>query len=367
MNANQSHPAGRILASLVDGVIACDLESIVIFANPVTIDLLALSDQTPTNSLLGRKVEALFSQFEKAGRHKLAADLAVLQKEIADSKGQLPAMREVILEDDERIFSVRLAPVCGIKGACSAGEVAVILILRDISQETQVDRAKSEFISTVSHELRTPMTSINGYATLLLQGVVGPLGEQQKHFLDIIRRNIDRLSLLLNDLLDVSRIEAGKVKLELKEIQLIDLAEEVVEMLMIAADQKGLRLSLDAPVDLPLVMADKALITQVLTNLVGNAITYTEAGDVQIRLGAVADVMQVSVKDTGIGMSPEQVAHIFDQFYRADHEVVQANTGTGLGLSIVERFVEMHGGRIWVESELNKGSTFTFILPLANK
>ncbi|MFQ5435551.1 MAG: sensor histidine kinase, partial [Anaerolineae bacterium] len=206
-----------------------------------------------------------------------------------------------------------------------------------------------------------------GYATLLRQEAVGPLGEKQKYFLDIIRRNANRLSLLINDLLDVSRIESGKVKLVLKEVQLADLAQQVVESLAVSAAEKDLSLTLDAPANLPPVRVDGGCITQVLTNLVGNAIAYTETGGIEVSLQVVADVVQVSVKDSGIGLSPEEMAHIFDRFYRADHTVVQANTGTGLGLSIVKIFVEMHGGRIWVESQPNEGATFSFILPLTSE
>lgn len=355
-----------ILSAISDGVITGDNQGQILFVNPAAKAILGCYGQ----AVLGRPVQDLFAAFEEAGRQKFLADLAALQKFVVEAGSSVPEMREIILEDEQRVVSARLTLALTPTGETveSPQEIlGVVIILRDISREAQDDRAKSEFISNVSHELRTPMTSINGYATLLRQEAVGPLGEKQKYFLDIIRRNANRLSLLINDLLDVSRIESGKVKLVLKEVQLADLAQQVVESLAVSAAEKDLSLTLDAPANLPPVRVDGGCITQVLTNLVGNAIAYTETGGIEVSLQVVADVVQVSVKDSGIGLSPEEMAHIFDRFYRADHTVVQANTGTGLGLSIVKIFVEMHGGRIWVESQPNEGATFSFILPLTSE
>jgi signal transduction histidine kinase len=238
----------------------------------------------------------------------------------------------------------------------------MVTVLRDITREVEVDRAKSEFITTVSHELRTPMTSIKGYTELLLTQAMGPLNDQQTRFLEITQRNAERLSSLINDLPDVSRIEAGKVALNLQKVQLQDLAYQVYDTMLIRANEKGLDLRLEAMANLPMVTADSDRITQVLMNLVGNAIAYTEKGSVTICLAQTNGTVQVAVKDSGIGISPADMPHIFERFHRSEHNVVQANSGSGLGLSIVKTFIEMHDGRIWVESEPGKGTTFTFIL-----
>jgi signal transduction histidine kinase len=240
----------------------------------------------------------------------------------------------------------------------------VVIVLRDITKEVEADRSKTEFISTVSHELRTPMTSIKGYADFLAQGAVGPMEERQKHFLEVIRRNADRLSLLINDLLDISRIEAGKVRLDLRETQMSQLVEHVVESMMITAQSKGLTLTLSANADLPSVMADWDRLTQVMTNLLGNAINYTESGQVHVSLKLEGDKVWTNIQDTGIGIPSEVLPHIFDRFYRAEDSAVQSSSGTGLGLSIVRAIVEMHGGELLVESEPGIGSTFTFALPV---
>jgi signal transduction histidine kinase len=242
--------------------------------------------------------------------------------------------------------------------------LGVVTVLRDMTREVEADRAKTEFISTVSHELRTPMTSIKGYADFLAQGAVGPLQQQQKHFLDVIRRNADRLSLLINDLLDISRIESGKVRLDLKETELSQLIDQAVESMLIAAQNKGLYLNCTTLPNLPPVMADWDRLTQVLTNLLGNAINYTETGSVHVSVKAEGEKVWTEIKDTGIGISAEVLPFIYDRFYRGDDSAVQSNSGTGLGLSIVKAIVEMHGGELLVESEPNLGSTFTFVLPV---
>jgi signal transduction histidine kinase len=197
----------------------------------------------------------------------------------------------------------------------------------------------------------------------MLHGAAGPLTDPQREWLGTIARNAGRLSLLINDLLDVAQIEAGKVRLNLRPVALPELVQQVFQTLEGQAAQKGLALSISAAPDLPPVRVDSDRIIQVLMNLVGNSIAYTEAGRVHVCLHCIANSIQVSIQDSGVGIAPEDLSRIFERFYRADHPVVQANSGTGLGLPIVKTFVEMHGGRIWVESEPGKGSTFTFILP----
>jgi PAS domain S-box-containing protein len=265
------------------------------------------------------------------------------------------------LEIGGRIVSVHLAPV--LMGQEFLGTVSVF---RDITAEVEAEQAKSEFVSTVSHELRTPMTSIKGYADLLLMGAVGSLTGEQERFLTIIKSNTDRLTLLVNDLLDISRIESGRLILTPRVVHVGDLVTQVITAMEARAIERDLDLRADLPSVLPEVFVDPDRVIQILTNLVGNACRYTPSGGKVVVSARMRDnEIHVSVRDTGIGISEEDQQRLFSRFFRSEDPLVQEAPGTGLGLSITKSLVEMHGGRIWVESELGKGSTFIFSLPTA--
>ncbi|MCB0008309.1 MAG: hypothetical protein KDE04_17715, partial [Anaerolineales bacterium] len=237
----------------------------------------------------------------------------------------------------------------------------------DITKAVEVDRIKSEFVSNVSHELRTPMTSIKGYTDLMLMGAAGGMSDSQRHYLTVIKNNADRLKSLVDDLLDISRIETGKTKLLRVYLDIGDVVNDVVNGHLRGRRQdagKEMDITCDIPADLPTVSADKEKVTRILTNLVDNAFNYTPAGGT-IRVSArnLGDVLAVTVADTGIGIPAEHLDNIFDRFYRSESEEVRAVPGTGLGLAIVHSLVEMHGGTMDVQSEQGKGSRFTFTLP----
>jgi CheY-like chemotaxis protein len=240
----------------------------------------------------------------------------------------------------------------------------LVAALRDISREAEVERLKNEFISTVSHELRTPMTSIKGYTDLLFLGMAGGLTDAQRNFLQIIKSNADRLTALVNDILDISRIETGRIRLNIESLDPIEIVEGIIVSFEEQYRDKGLFLTWEKPDELPQVRGDAARITQVLSNLLANAWHYTEEGGVTVSARPVDGFVQVDVSDTGIGISADDLDRIWDRFYRVDHPVVQEAGGTGLGLSIVRMFVEMLGGEIWVESQVGAGSTFSFTMPL---
>jgi CheY-like chemotaxis protein/anti-sigma regulatory factor (Ser/Thr protein kinase) len=209
------------------------------------------------------------------------------------------------------------------------------------------------------------LTSIKGYTDLLFLGRVGDLSDQQREFLRIIKQNADRLTALVSDILDISRIETGRVRLSIGPIDLAASIGHVVTSFQGPFDEKGLTLTTRVPEHVPAVRGDADRVTQILTNLVGNALQYTPApGEVTISAAVAGQLVWVSVTDTGIGISPDDQARIFDRFYRADHPQVLEAAGTGLGLAIVKMFVEMLGGTVSVESELGRGSTFAFSLPL---
>jgi len=228
----------------------------------------------------------------------------------------------------------------------------------------ETDRIKSEFISTVSHELRTPLTFIKGYVDLILAGHTGPLNETQTKFLSGVKRGSERLKNLVDDLLDIARMESGHYKINKEPADLIRIIRQAMDMVKVQADEKKIALNLDLAKNLPPVVLDRDKILQVMTNLLTNAIKYSPR-ETQVTITA-EDCDQeiiVSVADQGIGISPEDQKRLFQKFYRVDSSTTREVGGTGLGLAICKHIVEMHRGRIWVESEPGSGSTFRFVLP----
>lgn len=235
-------------------------------------------------------------------------------------------------------------------------------------QVQQANQAKSEFVSFVAHELRTPMTSIRGYASLIEREAAGPLTPQQEKFAQVIRRNVDRMKVLVSDLQDISRIEAGRLKLELAPTALTDALDEALEATQAQIEERSQQLTSNVPDDLPVIHADPTRLTQILINLLGNACKYTpEGGKISVQAWSEDEKVHVAVSDTGIGISPEDQARLFTKFFRADDPVVQDEPGTGLGLCITKNLVELQGGDIEVESRLGEGSTFTFTVPIADE
>ncbi|MDQ2717550.1 MAG: ATP-binding protein [Chloroflexota bacterium] len=238
--------------------------------------------------------------------------------------------------------------------------------LRDVTQEREVDRMKSEFVSLVSHELRTPLTSIQGYIDLLLHDEeVGPLTALQQEFLGVAHNNARRLVGIINDLLDLSRIESGKIELHREPLHLTRLIQELLPTFSLRLEEKGQDLVLHLPDPSPIVQGDSERIVQVLSNLLSNAHKYTpQGGRIDLTVEATGTMAHISVTDTGIGLSVDEQAQLFTRFYRAQNTMSQTVNGTGLGLTIARTLVELHGGEITVTSAPGQGSTFSFTLPL---
>jgi len=230
----------------------------------------------------------------------------------------------------------------------------------------QANRAKSDFISLVTHELRVPMTSIRGYTDLLLAEMVGSLNEAQREFLQTVRRNLDRMSVLIRDLSDINRIETGRMKFELTTFDLREVLANVIDDLREAVESKNQTISTELPDSLPDVYADRNRISEVVVNLLSNANKYTPPGGaITVRAQSRDDHARVSIVDNGIGISEKNQARLFTQFFRAEDAAVREQPGWGLGLSIVKRLVEAQGGKVGFESVLGEGSTFTFTIPFA--
>jgi PAS domain S-box-containing protein len=228
-----------------------------------------------------------------------------------------------------------------------------------------LDKMKSDFVSNVSHELRTPLTAVKGSVDNMLDGLTGSLNEKQTRYLARIKANTDRLSRLINDLLDLSRIEAGRIDIKATALSPEILAKEVVESLRSILVDKLIEIEVTCRESGVTAWADRDMITQVLMNLIGNAVKFTSShGNVTVAIERNHNGwVQVSVADTGPGIPREELAKIFDKFYQLAQVDKRKSRGTGLGLAISRALVQMHGGKIWVESEVGKGSTFSFTLP----
>jgi signal transduction histidine kinase/DNA-binding response OmpR family regulator len=227
----------------------------------------------------------------------------------------------------------------------------------------KLDQLKTEFISTVSHELRTPLTSIGGYAKLLAAGEAGAVTETQKEFLYIIDTNVVRLTHLINDILDVEKMDAGKMQIVREPQDLGSVLKECRDTFGILAAQKGLELRIHVPDELPRVLGDRSRLVQIFMNLMSNAIKYTEKGFVEVTAETTDFALSVRIRDSGIGMSHEEREKLFQKFYRTRSGLHSAEGGSGLGLAIVRGLVEAHGGTITVESTPGAGTTFTVTLP----
>jgi len=223
---------------------------------------------------------------------------------------------------------------------------------------------KSQFLANMSHELRTPLNAILGYTELILDNIYGDIPDKARTTLERIQANGKHLLGLINDVLDLSKIEAGQLTLALADYSLKDVVHSVFAAVESLANEKKLALRVEMPNNLPVGRGDERRLTQVLLNLVGNAIKFTDQGEVAVKASALNGAYTLSVCDTGPGMPPDDQAKIFEEFQQADSSATKKKGGTGLGLSIARRIVELHGGRIWVESEVGKGATFSISLPV---
>jgi signal transduction histidine kinase len=227
----------------------------------------------------------------------------------------------------------------------------------------EASRHKSQFLANMSHELRTPLNAILGFSELLLDGIYGDPPEKMRSALVRIQRNGKHLLELINDVLDLSKIEAGELRLSLADYSVEELVSGVYISVESLAAEKHLGLSIAVPHGLPPARGDERRLAQALFNLVGNAIKFTDAGEVRIEVEAKGDSYKFSVQDTGPGIDDADQTKIFEEFQQVDNSITKTKGGTGLGLAIVKRIVEMHGGRIWIESRLGHGARFSFLVP----
>jgi two-component system sensor histidine kinase/response regulator len=233
-----------------------------------------------------------------------------------------------------------------------------------LEEVQKINKRKSDFISSVSHELRTPLTSIKGYAAILIAEKLGHLPPAVKERLEKINSHSDELVHMVNDLLDIARIEAGKTTMNIEPQDLKSMIDSICDLILIQCKNKNIELATDIKKDIPYVLADRTQIKRVFINLLGNAVKFTpENGKITIRVNTKDSMVQIEISDTGVGIPVDALSKIFEEFYRVDNSINQQVKGTGLGLSLVKHIIEAHNGKIWVESKVGVGSTFIFTLP----
>lgn len=328
----------NVLLSMTDGVITFDSTGRVLMANPQVWELLGSDPRSEDG-----EVKALSVLGEPVQKVK---------------KSKKPLQEEMKLEG--KILSVRLAPLFN-----EESEIwGVVAVLQDVTREKKLESLRREFVANVSHELRTPLTYLQGYTEALIDDMIEDPVEQKK-YLSIILEETLRLRRLVNDLLDLSLIEAGHLNLKKESFKLNKLIERVLKKVNPVAEKKGV--SLVAKIkELPLVLADEDRIEQVLINLIDNALRYTEkGGEITIEASASPQSVVVCVKDQGPGIPEDELPFIWERFHKVDKARTRDNGGTGLGLAIVKGIIEAHGGKVWVKNLEEKGAVFCFSIPYA--
>jgi signal transduction histidine kinase/DNA-binding response OmpR family regulator len=358
------------------GMLLVDEDLIVRRANEAIRQMVKRDYLEILNLRIGQALKCINSTCsEKGCGHSQACQTCPLVKAIESAFESQQPIRKVEFRPTLKANSEEITPwlsVCAVPTEIDDRK-HVVVVIDDITARKETEgklketmEMKSQFISTVSHELRTPLTCIKEGVSIVLDGVVGEINEKQKNFLDLTSRNISRLAMLINDVLDFQRLDAGKMKLNLQENNVRQIAEETYETMMLSAKNKKLEFSLELDENLPKVTLDGERIIQVLTNLVGNAIKFTpQGGCVRLGFQRQNDELVIRISDTGVGIPKEDLPKIFEQFYRVQRQGEEIK-GTGLGLAIVKKIVLLHGGRIEVESEPNRGSTFSVFLPLTD-
>ena len=343
----ESKQTVSVLESIAEGLVVVNNKGEVVMMNPAAEKLLAVSQQERIGKSLldDLKDEQLISLAHGPNENREI----VLNAKQDSTKKILRASNAVITDEDGKT-------------------VGMVAVLSDVTKQRELDQLKSEFVSKVSHELRTPIIAMQHALSILSDHVVGPLSEEQQKFVELSQRNLQRLNGLINDLLDLSKLEAKKMELRLSSTSIAELIQNVCESLDAWAKSKAITLTCRVPNGLPDSMCDPARVTQVLTNLIGNAVKFTpKQGRVTIeaKLAGNGRQLEVSVTDTGEGITKEDIPKLFTKFQQVGERSSTDISGSGLGLAISKEIVELHQGLIWAESDPTKrGARFAFTLPL---
>jgi PAS domain S-box-containing protein len=337
-----------IVESSDDAIFATTPEGLILTWNPGAERLYGYT----RDEVLGKHISLLHARKEQE---------ADLMEKIGKGErvSQLEAVK--LTKDGREIdVSLTLSPILDRKGRM----IGASRIARDITDRKLLDRMKDEFVGTVSHELRTPLTAIKGFIELVLDGDAGPVPDTQREFLEVAARNADRLASLINDILDVSRIESQRFEIRIEPTDLVAVLEDVTATFRVMAHTKGLTLRKEVA-NLPKVLGDAPRLVQVFSNLLSNAIKYTPKGEVGIKAIVSQNGVEVVVHDSGIGLTAEEQSQLFTKFFRGRDPVVSESGGTGLGLVIAKAIIEKHQGNIDVETRPGEGTRFRVVLPVA--
>jgi PAS domain S-box-containing protein len=347
--SEEKQKLAAIMGSMSDGLVLSGIDGTVLYANLGASMIMGL----PSEVLKHRPIRVLYDVLRKAAvdPDDCERDLALVESALA-----MEVVVEIRRDGRRRAIHVRLFDV----GDESGRAVGRGLLLRDITRERELDEFKTTLLAAVGHELRTPLAAIKGHASTLLQEDVSWSPADQRHFLQTISGEADRLAQLVNNLLDLSRQEAGLLHLNRVPARIQDLVTQIIERL----SHPNVTISQRIPANLPLVNIDRARVEVVLHNLVANALIYGE-DEILISAERCDDGIVVSVRDNGPGITPNELPHVFERFYRARHGYQQHSGGTGLGLTICKAFIEAHGGIIWAENT-GRGTTISFSLPLVS-
>jgi len=332
-----------IIFSIADGIIMTDHAGKILLLNNQAKEILNIRD----NNLEQKYIwEYLYDKNLMDAIKEVVTNPGVIRKELDFStKNQL------------RFYQASSRPVITLKNET----IGTVTVLHDITLEKEIDRMKDDFLHSITHDLRNPMTSIRGFLKFLLDNVGGPLTDQQRKMVEIMDRASLRLLNMINDILDLAKLESGRIELNLSDTNLNEIANKVIELLQPQIVKKNIKINIVTENEIPVIKSDSGLIERVINNLVGNAIKFTpEEGTITISMKDKQDRVEISVIDTGEGIPKEFINKIFDKFGQVTG---QRKGGTGLGLTICKYIVEAHKGKIWVESELGKGSKFTFYIP----
>jgi two-component system phosphate regulon sensor histidine kinase PhoR len=339
---DERNKINSVIQSAAEGIVVVDQNEKIVLINPQTRQILGLSSN--------HRVPQAFIDFIIK---PLKDDLIKQNKEFLFKDLDLTTPLKISLR-------VGMAWMRDYQGRKSG----VVALFQDVSREKEVERLKNELISTVSHELRTPLTTMKEFVSIVFDGIAGPLTAEQKEYLNIIMSNMNRLGRMINDLFDISKLEAGRMELKKRLVDPLLLIKDQLVSFMPEAENKKIALSACLPEELPQLYIDPDRITQVLVNLIGNALKFTpEGGKVLVEAKELDDSLQIQVTDTGVGIAKENFSKLFDRFQQIDRKPGPGAKGTGLGLAISKSVIEMHKGKIWVESEVGKGSRFIFTLP----
>lgn len=354
-----------IIDNMADGLIVVDKDGVINHINSAASDIFGLAE----HEMIGKNIEILGEKFvEVVGKSLKTEEILSTEVELTKNRvGKAVAKsikKEYFSEDSE-----------------AKGILGSVILIRDITQEKQIDKLKTEFITTVSHELRTPLTSILGFVEMIerkfrdtlipkidtSESKIGKVLNKINRDFDIIRSEGDRITSLINDILDISKLESGTVTWNFEEISIEEVIFDAYRALSALFEQRELQFKYNIQPYLPKIYADKERLIQVMINLLSNALKFTENGYIACKAELINKEILVSVEDTGIGISESDIDKIFEKFKQVGDIMRDKPKGTGLGLPISKHIIEAHGGKIWVKSQVGKGSVFNFTLPLKNK